>query len=119
MIKVLVESPFAGKDEKETERNIRYTRACMRDCLMRGEAPFASYLLYAQKGILDDNSIPERKLGIEAGLLWGASAAKTVVYVDFGISKGMEIGIQNAKENNRPIEYRNLDLDALAEILYG
>ena len=36
---VIVESPFAG----DTERNIRYARACLADCLRRGEAPFASH----------------------------------------------------------------------------
>ena len=43
MVLVLLESPYAGY----VERNLAYARACMRDCLLRGEAPFASHLLYA------------------------------------------------------------------------
>lgn len=43
---VMVDSPFAG----DVERNIAFARACLRDCLIRGEAPFASHLLYAQPG---------------------------------------------------------------------
>ena len=43
MRRVIVESPYAG----DVERNIAYVRAAMRDCLMRGEAPLASHLLYA------------------------------------------------------------------------
>lgn len=102
---VILESPFSGNVDK----NIDYARKCMHDCFMRGEYPFASHLLYTQKGILDDTIPEERKLGIEAGLTWGKFAKKTVVYTDLGISKGMEFGIAEAKKQKRPIEYRNLN----------
>ena len=104
MRKVVVESPFAG----DVESNIEYARAAMRDCLMRGEAPIASHLLYTQPGILDDLIPEERQLGIDAGLLWGALAEATVVYTDRGISRGMEYGIANAEAAGRPVEYRTL-----------
>lgn len=99
---VLVESPFAG----DVDRNLRYLRAAMRDCLMRGEAPFASHALYTQPGVLDDGKPEERTLGIEAGLLWGAKADATVVYVDLGISPGMEQGIARANSEGRTVVYR-------------
>ena len=102
---VILESPFAG----DVEKNIEYARKCMRDCFMRGEFPFASHLLYTQKGILNDNNPEERKLGIEAGLKWGEHALKTVVYTDLGISSGMEYGIKLAKEINRKIEFRTIN----------
>lgn len=105
MIKVILESPFAG----DVEANIEYARRCMRDCLMRGEAPIASHLLYTQDGILDDNIPKERQLGIDAGLLWGAEAEKTVVYADRGMSKGMRYGIEVAEKIGRPVEYRSLN----------
>jgi len=101
---VIVESPFAGY----VERNKRYARAAMRDCLMRGEAPLASHLLYTQDGVLDDNDTVERALGIEAGLAWGAYADATVVYTDLGLSRGMELGIARAKAQGRAVEYRVL-----------
>jgi hypothetical protein len=50
MKKVIIESPFAG----DVKKNIEYARKCMRDSLLRGEAPLASHLLYTQDGILDD-----------------------------------------------------------------
>jgi|SRR3989338_8366896 len=115
MRRVLLESPYKGKDWSETEENIRYARACMHDCILRGDAPFASHLLYTQEGILDDKVHGERELGIEAGLLWGEGAAVTVVYVDRGISDGMKNGIKRAKEFGRPVEYRSLH-DKLAQI---
>lgn len=108
MIPVIIESPFAGRSAHERERNIGYARRCMRDCLERGEAPFASHLLYTQEGILNDDIPAQRTLGIEAGLMWGQYALKTVVYVDLGISQGMQQGIMSAQTFNRPVEYRRL-----------
>lgn len=104
MTPVILETPYAG----DIENNVAYARKCMRDCLLRGETPYASHLLYTQPGVLDDLIPEERNLGIEAGLVWGSFAKKTVVYQDRGISKGMEYGIERAKRENREIEYRNL-----------
>lgn len=101
---VIVESPFAG----DVSRNVAYARAAMADCLRRGEAPFASHLLYTQSGVLDDDVPAERRLGIEAGLAWGERADATVVYGDLGVSRGMAQGIDRAKACRRPIEHRSL-----------
>jgi hypothetical protein len=105
MIRVILESPFAG----DIEKNVAYARACMRDCLQRNEAPYASHLLYTQEGVLEDSIPEERTLGIEAGLLWGEAADLTVVYTDLGISSGMELGVERARTCGRPIEYRTLE----------
>lgn len=105
---VILESPYAG----EVERNVSFARACLRDCLLRGEAPFASHLLYTQPGCLSDELPAERKLGIEAGLEWGKMADRTVVYTDRGISPGMEAGIRAAEDAGRPVEYRLLGAGA-------
>jgi len=104
---VLLESRFAG----ERERNIKYARLCMADCFTRNEAPFASHLLYTQDHVLDDDIKTERDLGIEAGLLWGEHAEKTVVYEDFGYSEGMKRGIEAAEKTGRLVEYRKLPIN--------
>ena len=101
---VIVEHPYAGN----VELNLRYGRACMADCLMRGEAPFASALLYTQPGVLDDTKPTERALGIAAGLEWGRWAEATVVYSDLGVTRGMRTGIDHAERQSRPVEYRRL-----------
>lgn len=101
---VLVESPYAGN----IERNLAYARAALHDCLRRGEAPFASHLLYTQPGVLDDLVPSERELGINAGLAWGRAAEATVVYVDLGINKGMHLGIERAHKELRLVEMRRL-----------
>ncbi|MEX3984109.1 DUF4406 domain-containing protein [Paraburkholderia sp. EG287A] len=114
MTRVIIESPFAGDTKADIEANLTYARAAMHDCLLRGEAPFASHALYTQEGVLDDKVPEQRKLGIEAGLVWGALANKTVVYQDRGISPGMEQGIARARREGRPVEFRTLLADAIA-----
>ena len=104
MIRVILESPYAG----DIEKNIEYARKCVRDSLLRGEAPIASHLLYTQEGILNDDIPEERKHGIDAGLAWKHVTQKHVVYTDLGISKGMEYGIRYATDNKIPIEYRSI-----------
>lgn len=102
---VILESPYAG----DIEANVAYARRCVRDSLMRGEAPIASHLLYTQPGILRDDIAEERQWGIDAGLAWRAVAQATVVYTDRGISTGMRYGIAAAEAAGLPVEYRQLE----------
>ncbi len=101
---VILESPFAGDEQA----NIDYARLCVRDSLMRGEAPIASHLLYTQPTILDDSVPEERQQGIDAGLAWRMVATASVVYTDRGITRGMEYGIAAAKSATRSVEYRSI-----------
>jgi hypothetical protein len=101
---VILESPYAG----DVEANVAYARRCVKDSLMRGEAPIASHLLYTQPGILDDTVPHERTLGINAGLAWRQVAQASVVYADRGISKGMEYGMIKARSAGIPVEIRYL-----------
>lgn len=105
---VLIESPLAAPDIEGWVRNKKFARACLRDSLGRGEAPYASHLLYAQEGLLNDDIAEERALGIHAGLVWGKLATKSIVYTDLGISSGMERGIKRANEEGREVEFRTL-----------
>jgi hypothetical protein len=102
MKRVLVESPYAGN----VVRNTAYLKAALKDCLARGESPYASHMFFTQ--FLDDTVPEERALGIEAGLAWGAAAEVTAVYEDLGISSGMKYGITRAEFHDRPIEYRSI-----------
>lgn len=104
MKRVILESPYAG----DVERNFEYGCACLRDSIMRGEAPFASHLLFTQPKVLNDDDSEERKLGIEAGLAWCEVSDGTVVYEDYGISRGMQFGIDRATTSGKPVEYRRI-----------
>lgn len=107
MRRVVLESPYAG----DVEENVRYARACIRDSLLRGEAPIASHLLYTQPGILDDNDPLERAHGINAGHAWFfAGLHAVVVYTDRGISEGMQAGINAATFHCVAVERRSLAL---------
>lgn len=101
---VILESPYAG----DVKRNVEYARKCIRDSLSRGEAPIASHLLYTQPGILNDDIPEERQWGIDAGLTWKVVADLSVVYTDYGVTKGMEYGIKAAEEAGIPVEYREI-----------
>jgi hypothetical protein len=102
MKRVVVESPFRG----DYALNRAYLLMCLRDCLNRGEAPFASHLFYTE--VLDDREPRDRKLGIDAGLEWASQADVIAVYSDLGISMGMKYAIENHVANNRVIEHRSL-----------
>ena len=104
MRRVIIESPYAG----DMERNERYARACLADSLGRGEAPFASHLLYTQPGVLDDTMPDERRQGIDAGLAWGDVAHIAAVYIDLGLTPGMRKGIKKHEAHGLPVEYRTV-----------
>jgi len=101
---VVIESPFAG----DRVRNLRYLRACMRDCLLRGEAPYASHALYTQDGVLDDDVAEQRALGIAAGFAWRRRAEMTCFYVDLGWSNGMMGAKSEAVRDGLAFEERTL-----------
>lgn len=105
---VIVESPFAAPTPEGIEKNLRYARACMRDCLRRRESPYASHALLTQPGVLDDMNPDERRLGMEAGFAWGERADASVFYVDRGWSRGMYEGLVRAFIAGRAIEFRSL-----------
>jgi len=106
-----VESPYMAETEEKQRKNLLYARACIRDCLLRGEIPFCSHLFYTQPGILDDNIPEEREKGINVGkeLMKAIPETITVVYTDLGISEGMQYGINKAKEKGQKIEHRKLE----------
>lgn len=103
MLRVVIESPYAGN----VKRNLHYLHDAIRDCLSRGEAPYASHGFFP--GALDDDDPEERKLGIEAGLVWGAVAEKVGVYADLGISAGMHLGIDRHRDRGLEVEFRSLE----------
>ena len=103
-----IESPFKGDNWESTRRNVFYAKLCVRDSLLRGEAPYASHLFFTQAGILNDAIQEERDLGIAAGQAMGDKFDLRAVYEDFGISGGMRYGIERALKLHQPIEYRQL-----------
>lgn len=101
---VIIESPYRG----DTEVNLAYARRAVRDCIERGESPFASHVLYTQPGILDDDIPSERSRGMKAALEFYRIADLCAVYTDLGYSAGMWQGIAKAKMEGVRVEYRTI-----------
>jgi hypothetical protein len=102
--RVILESPYSG----DIESNLDFARRCLWDSLARGEAPFASHLLYTQPNVLVDELEEEREWGIRASFAWLSVAQALVVYTDRGITKGMRHGIKTARALGIMIEFRKL-----------
>lgn len=105
MIRVVIESPLAGDDR---EANKAYARECMRNSLARGEAPYASHLLFDQPGLLDDTIPEEREQGIQAGFTWGLAGELRAFYVDRGMSSGMLRGLAQARRFGQRVVWRSI-----------
>lgn len=111
---VIIESPYKG----DVPRNKRYLRSCIRDCLSRGESPYASHRMLTDA--LDDDSQAERVLGIEAGLAWRnvcqvrrkdgmlISWVRHVFYIDLGLSSGMLLAKKQYDDEGISYETRRL-----------
>lgn len=112
---VIVESPYAG----QVDLHILYARMCLRDCLLRDEAPFASHLLYTQPGVLLDEKPEDRKLGMEAGWNFMRRADLVAVYSDLGLSEGMNRGIEACQAMRIPFEHRYLFPGITKEEIYA
>lgn len=55
------------------------------------------------------SNIPEERMqGINAGLKWKEVADLQVFYIDYGISEGMQYGMDYAKKHNIPFETRTI-----------
>lgn len=108
-MRVVLESPLGAPTREGIELNKSYARACMKQILLRGDAPYASHLLYDHSEILDDQVPAERELGMTAGFEWSGQAEKCCVYVDRGISGGMRRGIEQWRAKGMPIEYWSLE----------
>ena len=104
--RVAVESPFAPGPLGDETTHVEYARRALMDSLLRREAPLASHLLYPQ--VLEDTDPRERAQGIAAGLTWARCADLTAVYIDYGVSPGMQSAIDAAQAAQQPIEYRTI-----------
>ena len=103
---VTLESPYSPRNGRTIKENKLYLQKCIRDCLSRGEVPFASHQMYTEA--LDDADINERAKGMEAGFFAIKRTDYTVVYCDWGLSSGMLEGIEEAVKRGKPIFTRSL-----------
>ncbi len=101
--RVILESPYAG----DIAQNLSFAIECIRDSLARGEAPYASHVLYPPASFKFTKK--ERDRGMSAGYSWMAVADLVAVYINLGQTEGMLRGITRAKLLKLPISYRRLE----------
>lgn len=108
MKRLIVESPYAGDVERNTEfaRNV-----CEFAAREHGYAPFASHLFYTQ--FLDDGDPDDRDLGIEAGLAWATRADLVWICLRPGedLSDGMCRAIEFHRDGSTPMVGRRFEQD--------
>ncbi len=119
--KIVVESPYAphpkyqdNKAESLIDRsiNLDFAYLAQRQVLLSGMLPSASHTEYTFEGILNDDIVHERVLGIAVGLAKTVSFDETFMFDNRGISSGMEKAANFAAEIGRPVlRQRNSDLD--------
>lgn len=98
----IIESPYAGN----IDENVAYARECVLDALERNYSPIASHLLLTQ--VLNDDNPEHREFGISAGLSWAKVADVSLIYIDRGISAGMQRGIDHATSIGLSVERRSI-----------
>jgi hypothetical protein len=103
---VSIQSPYAGVGLAETERNLAYARRALLDSLGRGEAPFASHLLYTQ--VLHDDDMKDHWRGMFCDHAFLAKCNLVAVYRDLGISDGMKQALEVALARKIPTDFRNI-----------
>lgn len=112
---VVLLSPFRGfaGDYREAAY---YLRSCIRDCALRGDAPYAGHRM--MPGALDDTIEHERALGMACEAPWLLAAAAVVVYTDHGVSEGMRASIAEAHRLGKPVLFRHFGAEEAA-VEYG
>ena len=102
--RVVVVSPFVG----DSEGNAIYARNCVRDCLVRGEAPVFPELAYLDSGVLDFGSEEDCLTAEITSRALEVGADALVVYNDLGIEPNMLSAIERSARAGVPVEYRSL-----------
>lgn len=117
----------SSNDGFNTEEQMTYTRAAMHECLMNGEIPFASHLLYSQPNILNYEDNEDRELSQEINKRLIENFDKVVIYTSdnminkkssiervmngkkYFLDNDTNIALNHAVKINKPIEIRNID----------
>jgi len=101
-MRVVIESPWAGN----VNANRLYALRCLRDSLQQGESPFMSHLLYPL--VSENFSREERDRGMKAGREWIEVADRLIMYIDYGVSPGMNMARERAEELRIEIVVRKI-----------
>lgn len=103
MKRVYIASPYRTHVQRDTYD--RYLKMCIQDSISRNEAPYAPHFIYPLfMGVCEINDEKCRDMANKFLIV----CDKLAVYVDFGISEGMQAEIDLAKAQKKPIEIRRI-----------
>jgi len=110
---IFLESPYGNGNPVF----IAYAQRAMNDARRRGEIPIVSHLMWTQHEaaighfVSDDSEkyvVTGREAALDAICHLRLRSDKVVAYTDYGISAGMQHGLEHAKANGLTIEMRQL-----------
>lgn len=102
----IILSPFMAEDKANAHKMERYAKRCVQDSILRSEAPVANHYFYYEA--LNSNLSIERDIGLQSQLIWIKHCDMVAVYIDFGITRAMELAIDTAKISNKHLEFRKI-----------
>jgi hypothetical protein len=94
-------SPFSG----DTTRNIAYALKAMHYLFAIGYSPYASHILFAASGCLDDSDAKDREFGMAAGYAFLSTCEVAFAFMDLGVSRGMRSDLDAARRLSVKIDY--------------
>lgn len=108
MKRLIVESPFKATETYSVEENIAFARKVCRHALLLGYSPYASHLFFTQPGLLDDDLPNERRLGIDAGLVWSVGVGDVwfALRSDEKLSVGMTYAANRHRMREAKVQFR-------------
>lgn len=89
--KAYICSPYSG----DVKRNKEYARQLTRWAILRGYVPICPHLYLTE--VLNNDDEEERETGLQLGLELLTACKVIIIGKDYGISKGMEAEIEQAK----------------------
>ena len=111
---IYVCSPYRAKTEKQFKRQLEYTKAITKECVLAGHSVIVPHLYYTR--FLNDEVQEERELGIASAIGLIDACDLMLINTRYGISEGMMQEILHADE--MPAIY-NVDEMQLGSVLKG
>lgn len=104
--RVYIATPY--RTETMRDSYDRYLLKCIEDSILKGEAPYAPHVYLPKLKLCDDRTTEGRRIGMEVGQKFLNICQLLAVYKDFGISEGMQMEMDTAKNLKIPINIRSI-----------
>jgi hypothetical protein len=117
---VVLESPYSG----DIPLHVVYGQRVMTDSRSRGEIVIMPHMLWTQHHLAPHSYVDDwdekyevpnggREVSLEQIKVLRERADKVIFYTDYGMSSGMQHGLDHCKERNIPYEMRTIGKDPM------